>query len=102
MKLGLLSPIRKPIVNFLRELGSIGIFFHQIMRTLFQTRGNFKPIMAQVASVSLRSLSTVIFAGIFVGGILVLQFELILAQYDAQSVLGGLNTSAFMRAIGPL
>jgi phospholipid/cholesterol/gamma-HCH transport system permease protein len=58
--------------------------------------------MAQVASVSIRSLSTVVFAGIFVGAILVLQLNLILAKYDAQTLLGGLNTSTVVREVGPL
>jgi phospholipid/cholesterol/gamma-HCH transport system permease protein len=37
-----------------------------------------------------------------VGAILVLQFNQILVQYDAQSFLGGLNTSSVVREVGPL
>jgi phospholipid/cholesterol/gamma-HCH transport system permease protein len=58
--------------------------------------------MDQVASICSRSFSTVAFAGVFVGAILVLQFNLILAEYDAQSFLGGLNTSTVVREVGPL
>jgi phospholipid/cholesterol/gamma-HCH transport system permease protein len=42
------------------------------------------------------------FSGIFVGAILVLQFNQILEKYDAQVLLGGLNTSAIIREVGPL
>jgi phospholipid/cholesterol/gamma-HCH transport system permease protein len=49
-----------------------------------------------------RSLGTVVFAGFFVGAILVVQFEVMLARYDAQALLGGLNTSALLREVGPL
>lgn len=88
--------------RMLNEVGGIAIFLGRIFKTLLTTRGNFKPIMEQIASISIRSLPTVAFAGVFVGAILVLQFNLILAQYDAQSFLGGLNTSAVIRAVGPL
>ncbi len=87
---------------FLHQLGGVFIFFIQVIRTFFITKGNFKPILAQIASVSIRSISTVTFAGIFVGAILVLQFHLILSKYDAESFLGGLNTSTVVREIGPL
>jgi phospholipid/cholesterol/gamma-HCH transport system permease protein len=72
------------------------------MRTAFTTSGNFRPILGQISYVSYRSLSTVAFAGVFVGAILVLQFNMILARYDAQTMLGGLNTSSIIRQVGPL
>lgn len=94
--------IRKISFTILEELGGITIFSFQVMKTLFTTRGNLRPIIAQISDVSYRSLSTVAFAGVFVGAILVLQFNLILIQYDAQIFLGGLNTSAVVREVGPL
>jgi phospholipid/cholesterol/gamma-HCH transport system permease protein len=86
----------------LHELGGISLFGWKIACTLMRTRGNLKPILAQIADVTIRSLPTVIFAGVFVGAILVLQFNEMLAQYDAQVFLGGLNTSAVVREVGPL
>src|SRR5436190_22243871 len=88
--------------GFLHELGGFAIFFAHVLRTFARTRGNLRPIIAQVAYVSIRSISTVAFSGLFVGAILVLQFNLILVQYDAQVFLGGLNTSAVVREVGPL
>ncbi|MGZ3699422.1 MAG: MlaE family ABC transporter permease, partial [Bdellovibrionota bacterium] len=82
--------------------GGFGLFFTKVLRTAFTTQGNLSAIIEQVAYVSIRSLPTIAFAGVFVGAILVLQFNLILAQYDAQSLLGGLNTSAVVREVGPL
>jgi phospholipid/cholesterol/gamma-HCH transport system permease protein len=93
---------RQGFYDILQETGSLGIFSVRATKVFLTTRGNFRPIMAQVASVSLRTLSTVIFAGIFVGAILVLQLNLILSRYDAQSFLGGLNTSTVVREVGPL
>ena len=90
------------VTSFLHELGGIFLFFLRIERTFFRTQGNFKPILDQVVYVTLRSLPTVAFSGLFVGAILVLQFNQMLAQYDAQTFLGGLNTSAVVREVGPL
>lgn len=90
------------LARFLHELGGISLFFFRVAHTFLTTRGNLRPIVGQVAHVAVRTLSTVVFAGIFVGAILVLQFNEILAQYDAQIFLGGLNTSAVVREVGPL
>jgi phospholipid/cholesterol/gamma-HCH transport system permease protein len=89
-------------MNLFRELGSIFLFSQEVVSTFFKTRGNVRPVVAQMAHVSYRSLGTVIFAGIFVGAILALQFHKMLSQYDATVLLGGLNTSALMREVGPL
>lgn len=63
---------------------------------------NFPHIIEQIAVVGIRSLPTILFSGFFVGAILVIQFNLMLSKYDATSLLGGLNTSATIKEIGPL
>ncbi|MCM2321918.1 MAG: ABC transporter permease [Oligoflexia bacterium] len=88
--------------GFLGEFGRYCLFTAEVARTIRRTRGNLKPILDQISQVSLRSLPTVAFAGVFVGAILVLQFYDMLRQYDAQIFLGGLNTSAVVREVGPL
>ncbi|MBI2711790.1 MAG: ABC transporter permease [Bdellovibrio sp.] len=94
--------ITTSLLNLLHDFGSISLFFKKVFLTLLRTRGNLIPILNQIASISIRSLPTVAFAGVFVGAILVLQFNLILSAYDAQVFLGGLNTSAVVREVGPL
>ena len=94
--------IGRSVLGMFQELGGITLFVREVVRTYLSTQGNFKPILEQMASVSYRSLSTVAFAGVFVGAILVLQFNQILQRYDAQIFLGGLNTSAVVREVGPL
>jgi phospholipid/cholesterol/gamma-HCH transport system permease protein len=89
-------------IAFITELGGVSLFLTKIFKTFAKTRGNTQAILEQIAYVSYRSMSTVAFAGFFVGAILVLQFNLILSQYDAQTLLGGLNTSAVIRQVGPL
>lgn len=91
-----------PIDQFLSQVGGITLFMINILKTFFTTRGNLQPILEQMVSVCMRSMATVAFAGVFVGAILVLQFNQMLVKFDAQVLLGGLNTSAVVREIGPL
>lgn len=99
------SPV-KTLMNMvdgvLQEFGGAVIFFIKIIRTWRSTGGYRRPVIQQIAEVSTRTMSTVIFAGVFVGAILVLQFDLMLRRFDAQALLGGLNTSATIREVGPL
>ena len=94
--------IRDSFIELLHEFGGIFLFLKKILHTYLKTSGNTRPIIGQIAYVAIRSIPTVAFSGVFVGAILVLQFNLILAQYDAQAFLGGLNTSAVVREVGPL
>jgi phospholipid/cholesterol/gamma-HCH transport system permease protein len=91
------------LLGFFEEIGRMSLFFLEISKRLRCNRSNLMPlIFEQVSHVGLRSLSTVCFAGFFVGAILVIQFHLMLSQYDATSILGGLNSSACIREVGPL
>ncbi len=90
-------------LNFFRELGGLYLFFKEVKATWqCHRRESFPLIMAQIGDVGMRSLPTVCFAGFFVGAILVIQFYTMLSKYDATSMLGGLNTSACVREVGPL
>jgi phospholipid/cholesterol/gamma-HCH transport system permease protein len=91
-----------PIMDVLHEFGGAWIFLGKVIKTFRRTSGYRKAIIQQVAEVSTRTISTVIFAGIFVGAILVLQFDTMLRRFDAEALLGGLNTSATIREVGPL
>jgi phospholipid/cholesterol/gamma-HCH transport system permease protein len=85
------------------ESGAQFLFFIAIMRTwIAHFSESRKLVLTHVADVGIRSLSTVLFAGFFVGAILVVQFQVMLKNYEATALLGGLNTSATIREIGPL
>jgi phospholipid/cholesterol/gamma-HCH transport system permease protein len=90
------------VMDTFHEFGGACLFFGQVIRTTKKTSGHKDAIIQQIAEVSTRTISTVIFAGVFVGAILVLQFDVMLRRFDAQSLLGGLNTSATIREVGPL
>jgi len=98
----LASALLTPIAGTLHEVGSLVLFLKLILRTALTTSGNTPAVLEQILSICQRSLATVTFAGTFVGAIIVLQFNAVLLVYDAQIFLGGLNTSAIVREIGPL
>jgi phospholipid/cholesterol/gamma-HCH transport system permease protein len=98
----MIRAIENTLLGVMHEFGGAWIFFNRVIRTFKRTRGHREAIIQQVAEVSTRTLSTVVFAGLFVGAILVLQFDVMLRRFDAQALLGGLNTSATIREIGPL
>ena len=91
-----------PLIRVMHEFGGASLFFLQVMRTLKQTSGYKRSVIQQIAEVSTRTIVTIVFAGLFVGAILVLQFDVMLRRFDAQALLGGLNTSATIREVGPL
>ncbi|MBN21239.1 MAG: organic solvent ABC transporter permease [Bdellovibrionaceae bacterium] len=90
------------ILSFFEQLGKITLFWLKIHRVFFHTQGNQKAIFHQISSIAWRSLPTVLLSGLFVGAILVVQFYVMLSQYDASIYLGGLNTSTVIREVGPL
>jgi phospholipid/cholesterol/gamma-HCH transport system permease protein len=101
LKFGI-QKILEVVIHTLEELGGCWIFFRRVLRTYRKTSGYKDAIIHQIADVSTRTIGTVIFAGLFVGAILVLQFDVMLRRFDAQTLLGGLNTSATIREIGPM
>lgn len=86
----------------LEELGGMALFYRRVVLTSARTRGLRSAFYQQMSDVIFRSLPTVIMAGLFVGAILSLQFDRMLAEYDARTFLGGLATSSIVREVGPL
>jgi len=86
----------------MKELGKLVLFYRDILRTAIRSKQNHRQIFQQMVEVYSRSFSTVVFAGLFVGAILTLQFQMVLADYEALSMLGGITTSACVREVGPL
>lgn len=98
-----MQAIMRPVLGFFSEIGGLYLFSREVKRTWIRTFGtNLGLVIEQISHVGLRSLPTVCFAGFFVGAILVIQLHSMLAQYDAAAILGGLNTSACIREVGPL
>jgi phospholipid/cholesterol/gamma-HCH transport system permease protein len=93
------------LFSFFNSIGSLGLFY---WRTTSETINHdnkavlISSIIEQISMISFRALTSVLFAGVFIGGILSIQFATILNQYQSLGFLGGLTTSAIIREVGPL
>lgn len=96
------SSLRLLALHLFQEMGSSFLFFLQTLKAWNGSSSQSQAILHQIALISTRSAPLVLFSGLFVGAILVLQLQLILTKYDALSFLGGLNTSTLVREVGPL
>jgi phospholipid/cholesterol/gamma-HCH transport system permease protein len=91
------------VIKLIEELGMMFVFFRELVHAFLGRKEKIRPlIIEQVAQVSYASLGIVLFTGIFVGAILIVQFHMILVKFDATAFTGGLSTSAILRQIGPL
>lgn len=90
------------IVTLLEELGGFTLFIRRILQSIFSRSVDLSETLVQIWKVCVASFPTVLLSGIFVGAILIIQFQVMLAQYDAEYLMGGLSSSAIFREVGPL
>lgn len=89
-------------VLFLNRLGEILLFLGEILKTLWKRPCRLELILEQVWYVTIQSFPTTAMAGFFVGGIMTVQFAMLVNEFGAAAYLGGLATSATIREIGPM
>jgi phospholipid/cholesterol/gamma-HCH transport system permease protein len=84
------------------EIGSIFLFGMHAVMELFRHGVQRSILIYQLYQVGVRSLSTTLITGAFVGAILAIQVNLQLKDFGAQSFLGGLSASVTIRNVGPV
>src|SRR5688572_5132905 len=84
------------------EIGAMALFAGEAARTLVRHGVRFSQIVDQMYAVGVRSFSTTVVAGAFVGAIMAIQINLQLRDFGAQAFLGGLSTSVTIRNVGPV
>lgn len=89
-------------VVLIEEVGRVTIFFWELNRALVTTGVRVRAVIEQMYAVGVRSLSTTLLAGAFVGAIMAIQINLQLKDFGAQAFLGGLSTSVTIRNVGPV
>jgi phospholipid/cholesterol/gamma-HCH transport system permease protein len=90
------------ILDFLDELGAMTVFGIQVIIRIPRSPFEIREFMFQLYQVGVRSVSIVLVAGFFVGGIAALQFNHALSLFQAEVYLGGITTSGLLREIGPV
>lgn len=92
----------KSLGDFLQLLGEQLQFFSALIRSIVYDRFEAKEFLTQLSQISWRALPTTLTAGLFTGAILAMQFHMQLKDFNAESTLGGLNTSGTLREVGPV
>lgn len=98
----LIVPFIRPVWNFVTDLGKMAIFGCEVVYEGLTGGLRFSLLIDQIYMVGVRSLSTTIVAGGFVGAIMAIQIQLQLKDFGASGFLGGLSTSTTIRDIGPV
>lgn len=87
---------------WVRELGSCLIYIDILFTTWRKYGVSYKLLMEQIWRVFTQSFTTTTMSGLFVGGIMTVQFTMQIKMFGAQGYLGGLSTSSIVREVGPL
>jgi phospholipid/cholesterol/gamma-HCH transport system permease protein len=90
------------LASFFSELGAMAVFGIQIIIRIPRSPFEIREFMFQLYQVGVRSITIVLVAGFFVGGIVALQFNHALSLFGAQVYLGGVTTSGLLREVGPV
>lgn len=83
------------------SIGDCLVFGARAVRASFKGV-DLRGVLEQMYTVGVRSLSTTVATGLFVGAIMAIQINLQLKDFGAQSFLGGLTTSVTLRNVGPV
>lgn len=84
------------------EIGRTSLFAMEVARLLLRHGTPFRGLVLQMYVVGVRSISTTVATGFFVGAIMAIQIHLQLRDFGAQAFLGGLSASVTIRNVGPL
>ncbi|MBI4404396.1 MAG: ABC transporter permease [Deltaproteobacteria bacterium] len=98
----MISKALNSATGVLEELGSTFLFMLHSVGTFLREGVSFRQMVNQMYAVGVRSLSTTIFAGLFVGAIMAIEIHVQLRDFGAEGFLGGLATSVTIRNIGPV
>ncbi len=93
------------VATFDQLISSIGatlIFGLSGLGTFLRHGVRWSAVIDQMYAVGVRSLSTTIVTGLFVGAIMSIQLDLQLRDFGAQAFLGGLSASVTIRNVGPV
>lgn len=83
-------------------IGATLLFGLSGLTTFLRHGVRWSAVIDQMYAVGVRSLSTTVVTGLFVGAIMAIQLDLQLRDFGAQAFLGGLTASVTIRNVGPV
>ena len=88
--------------NWIQEMGLYLIYMEELFSTWRKHGVSKKLLVEQIWKVFAQSFTTTTMSGVFVGGIMTVQFTMQIQMFGAHGYLGGLSTSSVVREVGPL
>jgi phospholipid/cholesterol/gamma-HCH transport system permease protein len=84
------------------DLGSVGIFVRDALRTLFSTKLKLKKVFYQMNYIGIGSLGIVVLVGVAVGAVLAIQSYVGLERFGSTQFIGPIVFLAMAREFGPV
>lgn len=97
-----MKKISAGLADAMGEIGGTVLFGWNSFVAFWRHGVQVSQVTDQMYNVGVKSLSTTIFSGLFVGAIMAIQINLQLRDFGAQGFLGGLSTSTTIRNVGPV
>jgi phospholipid/cholesterol/gamma-HCH transport system permease protein len=94
--------MRSRIVNFLENVGELGLFGARVIRDFFHGPFEGEELAKQILEVGSRSVPLIVACGFAVGVVLSLHTRASMTRFGAASMIPALLTIAMFRELGPL
>ncbi len=91
-----------PVLSFIREAGSLGLMFADVLYWLFRRPFKIKYIFKQMEFVGVNSISVVVITGTFTGMVLALQSYYGFRKFGAEGLVGTTVALSMTRELGPV
>ena len=90
------------LIRRVQRLGTAGLFLFRSLAGIFTSPFPYQATLKQIVFVGARSMLVIIFAGLFVGMVLALQFYDTLVRFGSVSLLGSAVGLSLIRELGPV
>ncbi|WHQ47258.1 MAG: ABC transporter permease [Candidatus Midichloria sp.] len=102
MSIGVIVTIGSTTIGFIRSLGKLGMFFAEIIKSLFFLRFYWRVFFKQLIEIGYYSLPVIGLTAIFTGAVLALQSYTGFARMNAESAIASMVALSITRELGPV
>ena len=99
---GLLQTVGRKTIEFVRQLGKMGVFLGTSVFYIFVPPFLAERIFKQTHFLGVKTIPVIILTGAFTGMVLTLQSYYVLVRFGAESATGSITALSLIREIGPV
>lgn len=97
-----IASIGRVFLELVASIGALGIFFYQIIRSLFGGPFYFRSLLRQMLEIGYYSLPVIGLTAIFTGAVLALQSFTGFSRFNAESSIASVVVLSITRELGPV